>query len=186
MSPLLKLAIFCLFTILIVIVSWRSLRVLNSHGFTRFLTWECIATLLTLNLDHWFVAPLSLPQIISWILLCASLIPLVFGVKMLVTRGKAVQKREGEPQLLAFEKTTELVTSGIYKYIRHPMYSSLLLLTWGIFFKNITWQGGLLALASTAFLFLTARADETECIQFFGTAYQEYMKHSKRFIPFIF
>jgi protein-S-isoprenylcysteine O-methyltransferase Ste14 len=51
----------------------------------------------------------------------------------------------------AIEKTTILVTTGAYRYIRHPLYSSLLFLAWGIFFKAPSWPGGLLALAATFF-----------------------------------
>ena len=40
--------------------------------------------------------------------------------------------------------------------------------------------------ASVVFLVFTARADESECIQFFGSAYNEYMKKTKMFIPFVF
>ena len=78
------------------------------------------------------------------------------------------------------------MTSGIYHYIRHPLYSSLLLLTWGTFFKALTWPGLMLALAATLFLFATAKADEAECLRFFGAPYQAYMQHSKRFVPFVF
>ena len=91
-----------------------------------------------------------------------------------------------EPQLLAFEKTSTLVTTGIYHYIRHPLYSSLLLLTLGIFFKAPSWLGTLLALAATLFLVATAKADEAECIRFFGPSYQDYMKQSRMFVPFVF
>jgi protein-S-isoprenylcysteine O-methyltransferase Ste14 len=44
----------------------------------------------------------------------------------------------------------------------------------------------LLALAASLFLVATARADEAECIRFFGPTYQDYMKRSKRFVPFVF
>jgi protein-S-isoprenylcysteine O-methyltransferase Ste14 len=43
-----------------------------------------------------------------------------------------------------------------------------------------------LVVAATVFLSLTARADEAECIKFFGTAYEDYMKKTKRFIPILF
>ena len=105
---------------------------------------------------------------------------------MLTSRGKPVEKREADPSLLAFEKTTQLVTSGIYKYIRHPLYSSLLLLTWGTLFKHLSTTAIILAIAATVFLVFTAKADEAECIQFFGAEYQNYMKTTKRFIPFLF
>jgi protein-S-isoprenylcysteine O-methyltransferase Ste14 len=44
----------------------------------------------------------------------------------------------------------------------------------------------LVSLVSTVFLYLTALFDEKECIDYFGTAYREYMKRSKMFIPFLF
>jgi protein-S-isoprenylcysteine O-methyltransferase Ste14 len=88
--------------------------------------------------------------------------------------------------LLAFENTSALVTQGIYRFIRHPLYCSLILLTWGIFFKDLVWHGLVLALAATLLLFATARADEKECIRFFGDPYQVYMRGTKRFIPFIY
>jgi protein-S-isoprenylcysteine O-methyltransferase Ste14 len=88
--------------------------------------------------------------------------------------------------LYAFEKTTALVTTGIYAYIRHPLYSSLLLLTWGIFFKVLSFPGTALTLVATTFLIATAQIDEQECIRFFGNEYQEYMQKTKRFIPFLF
>jgi len=136
-------------------------------------------------MNTWFRNPLSWHQLIAWLLLIACIVPLVFGVRSLATQGKPVQQREGEPQLLAFEKTSTLVTTGIYRYIRHPLYSSLLLLTWGIFFKAPSWPGGLLAIAATLFLIATARADEAECVRFFGATYQAYMKRTKMFVPYI-
>jgi protein-S-isoprenylcysteine O-methyltransferase Ste14 len=167
-------------------LSRASLRVPGSHGFYRFFAWECILALFLLNVKVWFQKPFSWYQLLSWVLLVVSLVPLVFGVRTLVARGKPVAQRESEPQLLAFEKTSTLVTTGIYGYIRHPLYSSLLFLTWGIFFKAPAWLGGSLALASTAFLYATARADEAECVRFFGSAYQAYMRRTKRFVPYLF
>lgn len=172
--------------LVVVLVSWRSLRTPRSHGFFRFFAWECIAFLLVINLRQWFADPWSWHQLISWLLLFSSLVPLTLGVLTLRKRGKTIEARSSEPELLSFEKTTQLVTSGIFHYIRHPLYSSLLLLTWGIFFKSLHWLGVILAITSSVFLFITARADEMECMQYFGSAYTEYMQKTKRFIPFLF
>jgi protein-S-isoprenylcysteine O-methyltransferase Ste14 len=183
---MLKWVVFSLLALIVLVVSLKSLRHPNSHGFWRFFAWELILVLAAINLETWFVDPFSWHQIISWLLLIISFVPLIFGILSLKSKGKAAARREGEPQLLAFEKTTQLVTSGIYRYIRHPLYSSLLLLTWGVFFKSPAWLGGGLALAASVCLFFTAKADEAECIRFFGESYREYMKISKRFIPGIF
>ncbi|KAF0108239.1 MAG: phospholipid methyltransferase domain-containing protein [Anaerolineaceae bacterium] len=181
-----KILAFSIVTLVLVYISRASLLHPRSHGFYRFFAWEAILALFLLNVDYWFVEPFAWYQIIAWILLVASIVPAIWGVVLLRRGGKPVERRAGDPSLLAFEKTTSLVTTEIYKTIRHPLYSSLLLLAWGIFFKSPSLSGGGLVAAATLFLFLTARADEAECVKFFGTAYEDYMKKTKRFIPFLF
>jgi protein-S-isoprenylcysteine O-methyltransferase Ste14 len=181
-----KLIVFAVVSVCLVCVSRGSLRAPRSHGFYRFFTWEIIAALFMVNVDSWFRNPFAWHQLISWFLLIVCCVPLFFGVRSLVGQGKPSEKREAEPQLLGFEKTTALVTTGIYHYIRHPLYSSLLFLAWGIFFKIPSFAGGLLALAATLFLIATARADEAECIRFFGPAYEVYRKQTKMFVPSLF
>jgi protein-S-isoprenylcysteine O-methyltransferase Ste14 len=55
-----------------------------------------------------------------------------------------------------------------------------------VFLKNLSWLSAILALAATAFLAATAKAEEAEDIRFFGTSYQAYIRQTKRFIPFLF
>ena len=181
-----KILLLALGSVILVYISRASLRVPRSHGFYRFFAWEAILALFLLNVGFWFRDPLVWYQLIAWMLLFASIVPLVFGVQALRGRGKPISNREGDPSLLAFEKTTALVTTGIYHYIRHPLYSSLLLLVWGIFFKLPSLFGGILVSIATVFLVFTAKADETECVKFFGTQYQDYMKPTRMFIPFLF
>ncbi len=176
---------FAVGSIILIVPSWTSLHHPDSHGFYRFFAWEAILALIVINAPIWFSHWLAWYQIISWILLISCIVPLAFGVQSLRTRGKPNKYERPDPQLLAFERTTKLVTSGIYKYIRHPLYGSLLLLAWGVFFKAPTPTGITLALLATLFLIATAKADEAECLQTFGTDYQEYMKQSKMFIPFV-
>jgi protein-S-isoprenylcysteine O-methyltransferase Ste14 len=181
-----KLIGFVVLSAGLVYISRASLRTPRTHGFYRFFAWELIAALFLLNTDIWFLDPFSGHQLVSWFLLIVCLIPLAFGIRALTAYGKPVLQRDTEPQLLAFEKTSALVTTGIYHYIRHPLYSSLLFLTWGIFFKDPAWPGVLLALAATLFLVATAKADEAECIRFFGPSYQAYMEWTRMFVPFVF
>jgi protein-S-isoprenylcysteine O-methyltransferase Ste14 len=87
--------------------------------------------------------------------------------------------------MIHFEKTTVLVQTGIYRYIRHPIYGSLFFLCWGFFFKDPTAAGVGIATAASAFLMLAARVEESESIRFFGDQYREYINKSKLLIPFI-
>ena len=86
--------------------------------------------------------------------------------------GKPATDRK-EETLYKFERTTELIDTGIFKYIRHPLYSSLLFLTWGIFLKSTSMELMIVSLLSTLFLYLTAIFDEKECIDYFGDKYIE-------------
>jgi protein-S-isoprenylcysteine O-methyltransferase Ste14 len=185
-------------SLLLLAVSWQPLRHpagigptgqpggLKSHGYYRFFAWEAILLLIVINAPGWFVDPSSWHQVISWLLLLLSLVPLAFGVQALRTEGRPDMERRTDAGLIGFERTTRLVTDGIYRYIRHPLYSSLLLLGWGTFFKAPSQTGITLALIATLFLNATAKADEAECTQAFGPSYQEYMKRTKMFIPYVF
>lgn len=186
MIPTWKVLVFTLFTFFNIFISWRSLSRPRSHGFPRFFVFEIVAALLLFNLNFWFKDPFSWNQVISWSLLILSIIPLVPGVASLVKRGRPVQHRTDEPQLLGFEKTSTLVTTSIYRYIRHPMYSSLLLFVGGVLFKHPMGVQISLALLAALLLYTTAKADERECLTHFGDAYRDYMDRTKRFIPFVF
>jgi protein-S-isoprenylcysteine O-methyltransferase Ste14 len=183
---MLKLIIFIVASAGIVFVSRASLLFPRSHGFYRFFAWEFILALILLNLERWFSNPFSIHQIISWLLLIVSIFLVVHGVHLLRTTGKPDNKRNEDVPIIGIEKTTILVTVGVFKYIRHPLYSSLLFLTWGVFFKGPSWLGGILSLMATIFLLATAKVEEAENMRFFGPAYQTYIKQTKMFIPFLF
>jgi len=176
--------LFVVGTMVIVWVSRYSLRDVRSHGFYRFFAWEIILVMFTVNIQYWIKDPFSARQIIAWILLIISLILIFQGVQLFRQKGAIDQKRT-DSSLVGIEKTTTLVTIGLYRYIRHPFYSSLLFLTWGIFFKQITAMMLLLAVAGSIFLFITARIEESENIEYFGEPYREYMQKTKMFIPYV-
>lgn len=185
MNFLLKVTVFIAVSAGFAWISRISLRTPRSHGFYRFFAWEAILTLILLNLDHWFYRPFSLNQVLSWVLLTASLFLLIPGVLLLRQAGKKGSRRS-DPGLYDFEKTTELVTTGIYSYIRHPLYSSLLFLAWGVFIKHLSWLGISLASLASLFLWVTARMEELENKAYFGPAYERYMQQTRMFIPFLF
>jgi protein-S-isoprenylcysteine O-methyltransferase Ste14 len=183
---MIKLIIFAVVSAGLAYFSRASLRAPRSHGFYRFFAWESILALVLLNVERWFDDPFAIHQIISWILLVAWGFLVLHGVHLLRIIGKPDSKRQEDVPLMGIEKTTALVRVGAFKYIRHPLYSSLLFLAWGVFFKDPSWLGGILVLATTAFLTATAKVEEGENNHFFGTAYQEYIRQTKMFVPFLF
>lgn len=138
-----------------------------------------------MNVEKWFSDPFSLPQIISWLLLLISL--------YLVCRGRDLFRRKGrfdrprsDASPAGKEGTAALVTTGVHRYIRHPVYSALLFLGWGIFLKNPNSTGFLLALVNTLFLTIAAKLKDVEKIEYFGKKYWKYMQHTQMFVPFFF
>jgi len=181
---LLRVAVLVVGTVALAYVSRGALRHPRSHGFTRFFAWEGILALAMINLPMWDVDPGAPHQLLSWAMLIASAALPVHAYLLLRTIGRPSAER-GDEALIGFEKTTTLVTTGAFRFIRHPMYTALLLLAWGVFVKQFTWLGLAIVLATSVLLYMTARRDEDECLAHFGDAYRNYMRGTKRFIPFV-
>jgi protein-S-isoprenylcysteine O-methyltransferase Ste14 len=179
-----KVIFFIALSLPVIFLSKQSLFEPRSHGFTRFFSWECIIVIFVINYEHWFKEPFSPKQVVSWLLLIISAW-LVTEAAFRLRRARKQGIVRVDEKLFRFEKTTELVTSGIFRYIRHPMYSSLLLLAWGIWLKQPLAATLPVALLASWLLWLTARRDERECLAYFGDSYREYMTRTKRLVPFI-
>lgn len=180
-----RFILFGMISAAVIMISWRTLFRRTSHGLYRFFSWECIAWLFASNYQFWFNDPFSIHQLFSWLLLIISAFLVLSGSIQMHRKGQ-VHPSRNEKQLYPFEQTTALIDTGIFRSIRHPLYSSLLFLTWGIFLKGISIELFLVSVASTVFLYLTAFFEEKECLAFFGNQYKNYKERSKRFIPYLF
>jgi protein-S-isoprenylcysteine O-methyltransferase Ste14 len=164
-------------TIFIILFSWfLSLRYKRYHGIARFFAFESVFILLLLNYRVWFLNPFSPMQLVSWILLMLSVYVVITGYMLLKSRGKPDRN---------FENTSKLVKSGIYHYIRHPLYLSVFLLGTGIMLKDPHQAQLYLALINLVAVYITARIEENEMIRKFGNEYREYIKETKMFIPYV-
>jgi len=175
---MIRIIIFIVISAGFIVYSWPFLRDPRSHGFFRFFAFEATVALILLNVVQWFQNPLSAHQIVSWVLLCASLFMAVHGFYLLGTIGKAKNYN--------VEETSALVMVGAYQYIRHPLYSSIFYMAWGVFFKDPSLLGIILVVVIMVFITATAKVEEGGNLRKFGSDYAEYMKGTKMFIPFFF
>jgi protein-S-isoprenylcysteine O-methyltransferase Ste14 len=182
---MLRLAIFVAVSAAFALLTWRSLRSPRSHGFYRFFAFEFLAALILWNVPHWFRESFSAHQLVSWFLLLLSLGLAIEGFRLLRVIGKPAPEAAQDTDL-GFEKTTTLVTVGAYRFIRHPMYASLLGLGWGVCLKHPTAISVALALVASGCLLVTAIVEEGENLARFGAPYAAYMKTTRRFVPFLF
>ncbi len=171
-----KLVIFALGTAGIIVVSLKSAGRLRSYGLIRFFAFESILALILFNVDYWFRAPFSALQILSWLVLIAAIVTVSCGYYMLGKYGKAKD---------AIDDTQVLITGGIYRYIRHPLYSSLILLSLGVFLKQLSPISIALTVAAIALSAAIAVIEEKEDVRKFGDRYRLYAAKTKRFIPFV-
>jgi protein-S-isoprenylcysteine O-methyltransferase Ste14 len=77
-----------------------------------------------------------------------------------------------------------LVTNGVYRSIRHPMYASIWLfgLAQGLMLAN--WLAGWSAFAAFAVMyFVRTPREEQLMLERFGDAYREYMRRTGRLFP---
>lgn len=181
---MIRVALFIICTLFFIRFSWRALKNPRAHGFYRFFVFEGILVLVLLNHPYWFEDPFSPLHLFSWLLLLISIFFIIQSFTMLKLRG-GYGEREEMPENHSFENTLHVVEKGLYRYIRHPMYSSLLFLAWGAFFKHITVLNGALIFFVTGFLLVAAKVEERENLRFFGAPYVHYMQRTKMFIPWL-
>lgn len=183
-AMLLKGFVFAAVAAALAFVSRGSLRSPRHHGFHRYLAWLALLALLLLNLDRWFHDRYAPRQLLFWMLLAVSLYLVAHGAVLLRRHGRAAPRRH-DAALFEFEKTTVLVDVSVFRYIRHPLYGSLIFLAWGVYLKDPSWAATALAVTATGFMVVTALVEESECLRHFGPDYRRYMDRTKRFIPFL-
>lgn len=108
---------------------------------------------------------------------------LLAGAVLVFWRGHVVLGLNWSPSLEIREKH-ELVTRGIYRVIRHPMYASQWLWTIAQPLLLQNWIAGFIGLLTfIPFYFLRVKAEEQMMLDSFGTEYREYMKMTGRVLP---
>ena len=80
-----------------------------------------------------------------------------------------------------------VVQTGPYRYIRHPAYSGTLLTTLGIGLALTNWLSLVAIVGCTLIGHLyRVRVEEAALRKTLGQPYADYMRRTKRFIPFVF
>ncbi len=110
------------------------------------------------------------------IVLCA------LGIAFAIWARVHIGKNWGMP--MTVKEELELVTTGPYAYIRHPIYSGALLAMLGTALAIGLWW--LIPFVVLAIYFIySATQEESLLIRQFPNQYSEYRKRTKMFIPFV-
>jgi protein-S-isoprenylcysteine O-methyltransferase Ste14 len=87
--------------------------------------------------------------------------------------------------IVTLKQDHELIRSGPYRYVRHPIYTGLLIAFAGSAIARGEWRG-LVALAIVFFaLWRKLRLEERWMVETFGDAYVRYRTEVRALIPFV-
>lgn len=111
----------------------------------------------------------------------------VFAAALWVFRRSHKELGRNWSITLEIRQQHELVSGGPYAVIRHPMYTSFLLMGIGQAFLLSNWIVGLAGLIGFAILFfLRVDKEERMMLEIFGPQYRAYSERTKRIIPYLY
>ena len=88
---------------------------------------------------------------------------------------------------LIIQEHHQLITKGLYHYIRHPLYAGGILGSLASCLALRAYIGTIIYVAIFFIIFnVRAKKEESLLLQTIQNQYIDYMKHTKRFIPFIY
>jgi protein-S-isoprenylcysteine O-methyltransferase Ste14 len=105
------------------------------------------------------------------------------GIVLAIWARRHLSTNWGLP--MAKKKNLSLVTSGPYKFVRHPIYTGLLLAILGTaIVKDYSWF--ILLVFAVVFAVFSSLREEQYLEHKFSDRYFDYKKHTKMLIPFVF
>ena len=139
----------------------------------------CKAKIFVCNNNLYTLPINSLPAIeyLSVFLIVLGLIVAILARKKLADNWSSV---------VDYKTSHKLITTGFYKYMRHPIYTGFLLMGFGTFLffnvKNLC----MVFAVGIIFLVIRIRKEEELMSKHFPKEYPEYKKKVKAIIPYIF
>ncbi|MGE5250073.1 MAG: protein-S-isoprenylcysteine O-methyltransferase [Bacteroidota bacterium] len=143
------------------------------------LTLSSLILPLIYSLTNWLAfADYTLPAWAGW----AGVVILIFS--LLIFLRSHIDLEAGWSPSLELYQGHALVTGGIYRHIRHPMYLSQLFWTIAQILLIQNWIAGPAGLLGfIPFYFLRSRAEEKMMLEVFGDRYQEYQQSTGGILP---
>lgn len=87
----------------------------------------------------------------------------------------------GFRQLLEEEKTSTLIISGLYRYVRHPLYTFSLLILW--LSPNMSVNSFIVYVALTIYVLVGIIFEERKLVREFGQDYEDYRSTTPMLVP---
>jgi protein-S-isoprenylcysteine O-methyltransferase Ste14 len=118
-----------------------------------------------------------------WVILSLILQVLAIIVLIVGLRQTGISSFLGLQQALLPEDTAPklLVTDGLYRFVRHPLYTAGLIFIWLL--PILTWNLLALNIGLTTYIIIGAYFEERKLLGEFGKPYAEYRRRTPMLIP---
>lgn len=148
------------------------------YGFP--LTIYLLSSFSGINIPFDHISGHLLGDLISWlglgngwlIVMVLSNVLLLLGIMVVSSGWERVYASQGE-----------LVTDGLYRYIRHPQYTGIFIITFGFMIQWPTLPTLILWPFVIGMYVRLAKREEQDVLEQHPDAYREYMRTTPRFIP---
>ena len=151
---------------------------LGAIGFLS-LAWMSASVAFVVNpaLMGWSALPL--PAWLRWTGVAITFLALVLGEWAILS----LILRDAYSGTVVIKDSHTLVTSGPYRWIRHPIYTTYLASPLSFFLLTANWFIGLALLAFSILLASRVKGEEAMLLERFGDEYRAYMQRTGRFLP---
>lgn len=117
-------------------------------------------------------------RVLDWTAAALSVIGVGFAIWARVHLGRNWSPRP------AVKENHELVTTGPYAYVRHPIYTGLILMAFGTALTGSIWGLGVFIVAVLFYVSRIGR-EEKIMLELFPDAYPMYQARTKKLIPWV-
>ncbi|MDE0146940.1 MAG: isoprenylcysteine carboxylmethyltransferase family protein [Rhodospirillaceae bacterium] len=165
-------------------------------GAILFFEWRGFPGKVAFDVPLWLHAPMVAVQVAGWVLLFVALVQYDLGRFGGLTQARVIVHRRGRgrgagpmgaarelpepPPDVPQARLEPLVTHGIHRYVRHPLYSAMMMVFWGRAFD----EAALMTAAwGTLYLVIGTHFEERKLLQIYGADYARYSAAVPRFLP---
>ena len=161
------------------VVTRRESRLKFGAAGFLWLAWISASVAFVVNPAWMGWSALPLPAWLRWTGVAITFPALVIGERAFLS---LIWRDAYSPSLVIKDSHT-LVTSGPYRWIRHPIYTTYF--AWTVSFFLLTANGfiGLVLLAMSILLASRVEGEEAMLLERFGDEYRVYMQRTGRFLP---
>ena len=111
---------------------------------------------------------------------------LIFFVGLAIRLSAVASLKRSYSWTLEIRDEHRLVKDGLYRYVRHPIYVGVLLGAFAVPIFATSFLGFVFALMAIPLFIYRMGVEEKMLVEEYGDEYLEYMKETRKLIPYIY